>query len=199
MEPVADKKPRKKAIPTFLVYEEMDGKPIYRKGYKEVLAKKKTFEEIMGSSVLQALIISFVANYLRQHLPKHLVPVTGEVGLHLSKGSNLANDIAVYDKKEIINPLSTNYFNIPAKLVIEVDIRAEAEHFTTEKDYVYGKTTKMLSFGVPRVVWITTESRKLMVAEPGKDWIVADWNREVELMEGVRLNLEELLKAEGLL
>jgi hypothetical protein len=27
------------------------------KGYKEVLAKTKTFEEVMGSRVLQALII----------------------------------------------------------------------------------------------------------------------------------------------
>jgi hypothetical protein len=39
----------------------------------------------------------------------------------------------------------------------------------------------------------------LLVAEPGKDWIVADWNREVELMEGLRMNLEQLLKAEGVL
>jgi hypothetical protein len=37
------------------------------------------------------------------------------------------------------------------------------------------------------------------LAEPGKDWIVADWSREVELMEGLRLNLEALLKEEGVL
>lgn len=196
---VAEKKPRKKAIPAFLIYEEMDGKPIYRKGYKEVLAKKKTVEEIMGSSVLQALIISEVAAFLKQRLPKHYAVVVGEAGLHLNKGNNLATDIAIYAKKDILNPLSENYFNIPAKLVIEVDIRAEVEHLVTQNDYVYQKTTKLLDFGIPRVIWITTPSRKLMVAGPGKDWIVADWNREVELMEGVRLNLEELLKAEGVL
>jgi hypothetical protein len=64
MEPVVEKKPRRKAVPAFLVYEEMDGKPIYRKGYKEVLAKKKSFEEIMGSSVLQTVIINALLRFL---------------------------------------------------------------------------------------------------------------------------------------
>ncbi|HEX8528983.1 MAG TPA: Uma2 family endonuclease [Cytophagales bacterium] len=199
MGPIAEKKPRKKAVPAFLIYEEMDGKPIYRKGYKEVLAKKKTLEEIMGSSVLQALIISEVAIFLRQHLPKQYAVVVGEAGLHLNKGNNLATDIAIYARKDILNTLSENYFNVPAKLVIEVDIRAEIEHMVTQNDYVYQKTTKLLSFGIPKVIWITTPSRKLMVAEPGKDWIVADWHREVELMEGLRLSLEQLLKDEGVL
>ena len=131
MEPVVEKKPRRKAIPAFLVYEEMDGKPIYRKGYKEVLAKKKSFEEIMGSSVLQALIISEVAAFLKQRLPKYYAVVVGEAGLHLNKGNNLATDIAIYAKKDILNQLSENYFNIPAKLVVEVDIRAEVEHLVT--------------------------------------------------------------------
>lgn len=199
MGPVVEKKPRKKVIPAFLVYEEMDGKPIYRKGYKEVLAKKKSFEEIMGSSVLQTVIINALLRFLYRNLPDHYIIGTNEAGLHLAKGNNLSNDIAIYDKKDIPNQFSNHYYNIPARLVIEVDIKAEVENFASEKDYVYEKTAKMLAFGIPKVLWITTQSRKLMVAEPGKDWIVADWSREVALMEGLRLNLEELLKAEGLL
>jgi hypothetical protein len=199
MGPVVEKKPRRKAIPAFLVYEEMDGKPIYRKGYKEVLAKKKSFEEIMGSSVLQTVIINAVLRFLYRNLPDRYVIGTNEAGLHLAKGDNLSNDIAVYDKKDIPNQFSKNYFDIIAKFVIEVDIKAEAESFTTENDYVYIKTTKLLAFGVSKVIWITTDSRKLLVAEPGKNWIVADWNYEVELIEGLRLNLEALLRAEGLL
>lgn len=196
---VVEKKQRKKAIPAFLVYEEMDSKLIYRKGYKDVLAKKKTFEEIMRSSVLQALIISAFAGYLKLNLSRQYAVVSGEAGLHLAKGNNLANDMAVYDKKDIVNPLSKNYFDFAAKLVIEVDIKAEVENFASENDHIFEKTTKMLAFGIPKVLWITTQSRKLMVAEPGKDWTVADWNREVELMQGIRMNLEGLLKEEGVL
>ncbi len=197
MGPVVEKKPRKKVIPASLVYEEMDGQPIYRKGYQAVLAGKETLEGIVGRSVFQTIVTSAVVGLLMRYLPEHFV--VGEAGVHLSPGNDLVNNLAVYNKKDVRDPLSTGYFDIPPKLVIELDSKVDAEHFTTEADYMHLKMAKLLAFGVPRVIWITTQSRKLMIAEPGKDWIVADWNREVALLEGLRLNLEELLKAEGLL
>lgn len=42
---------RAKAIPESLIYEVIDGKPFYYEGYKDVLANKKTSEEIMGVSL----------------------------------------------------------------------------------------------------------------------------------------------------
>jgi hypothetical protein len=66
-----------------------------------------------------------------------------------------------------------------------VDIKVETGNFATEKDYIFETTTKILNSGFPMVIWITTQSRKLMRAEPGKDRIVADWIREVELLEGL--------------
>ena len=39
-----------KDIPKNLIYEIMDGKPVYYAGFREVLSKQKTIEEIMGSS-----------------------------------------------------------------------------------------------------------------------------------------------------
>ena len=175
MEPVTEKQPRGRAIPASLVYEEMDGQPIYRKGYQAVLAKKETLEGIIGRSVFQTIVTSAVVGLLMRHLPEHFV--VGEAGIHLSPGNNLVNNIAVYDKKDVRDPLSTGYFDIPAKLVIELDIKADTEDFTTQADYMHVKMATLLAFGVPRVIWITTDSRKLMVAELGKDWIVADWNR----------------------
>jgi hypothetical protein len=57
---IATKSPRKvlpripaKKIPLALIYEIIDGKPIYYKGYREVIAGTKTIEEIMGASTLQ--------------------------------------------------------------------------------------------------------------------------------------------------
>ncbi|MDZ7898360.1 MAG: hypothetical protein U5N85_10110 [Arcicella sp.] len=47
-------------IPEALVYETLDGKPFYYKGYKEVLSQKKTLEEIMGCSTLQAELVSYI-------------------------------------------------------------------------------------------------------------------------------------------
>ncbi len=51
-------------IPDALVYEEMDGKPIYYRGYRDVLAKQKKPEEIMGCSDVQGVIISKVLRFL---------------------------------------------------------------------------------------------------------------------------------------
>lgn len=48
---VQTRKP-KQAVPEYLIYEIMDGKPIHYKGYREVLAGTKTVGEIMGSSSL---------------------------------------------------------------------------------------------------------------------------------------------------
>ncbi|WP_338873112.1 hypothetical protein WBJ53_29705 [Spirosoma sp. SC4-14] len=51
-------------IPSYLIYETLNGRPLYRKGYKDVLAKRKTPGEIIGCSDLQAIIVSALHAYL---------------------------------------------------------------------------------------------------------------------------------------
>ena len=63
----------------------------------------------------------------------------------------------------------------------------------TPSDYHYKKTDDLLSFGVQRVVWIITETRKIMIAEAGKNWIVAPWSQTIELLLGHEPNLEVFL------
>ena len=36
-------------VPDYMIYEIMDGKPIYYRGYNDVLRKLKTLEEVMAS------------------------------------------------------------------------------------------------------------------------------------------------------
>nr|WP_290928168.1 hypothetical protein [Haliscomenobacter sp.] len=62
----------------------MDGQPIYYKGYQEVLTETKTLEEIIGSSSLQAYIITYLLQILFKHLDeKQYIIFTNEAGLHL--------------------------------------------------------------------------------------------------------------------
>ena len=49
-----------KKIPTVLIKEILDGLPIYYKGYKEVLSAEKTLDDIMGTSTLQFLLVSYL-------------------------------------------------------------------------------------------------------------------------------------------
>ena len=44
-------------IPAYLIAEQLDDYIFYYKGYKEVMRGEKTLEDIMGSSVLQFMIL----------------------------------------------------------------------------------------------------------------------------------------------
>ena len=60
---VAEKKPRRattRSIPPALIYERWKGKPIYYKGYRDVLAGTKTLEEVMSCSDLQGALVALL-------------------------------------------------------------------------------------------------------------------------------------------
>ncbi len=62
-------KPKRK-IPDYLVYEVMDSKPIYYRGYQSVMSKTKTLEQIMGCSSLQAELISYLLSVIYQFVDR---------------------------------------------------------------------------------------------------------------------------------
>ncbi len=160
--PATEEKP----IPKALIYEEMDGKPIYYKGYQKVLSGEVTIESIIGSSELQTYIVSTVLRFLYRNLPADQFFIgTNEPGLHLSLSSNLSNDILIYRKADLsISRSSIYYFSKPPLVAIEVDVKATPENFASELDYFNQKTGKLLEFGVQKVLWITTASRRITVA-----------------------------------
>ena len=47
---------RTRKVPDYLIWEVLDGQPLYRRGYKDVMRKTKTLEDIMGTSSYQSLI-----------------------------------------------------------------------------------------------------------------------------------------------
>lgn len=191
-------KRRKRIVSERLVREEWDGKRFYYQGYKAILTKKKSPEEIMGSSVLQSLLVSLIMFYLREHLNRSAYWVVGgESGLHLAKRKNMANDIAVYRKTDVPDLFSENYFNVPPILVGEVDIKIELPEGTNEMDFIIDKTQQLLDFGVETVFWVTTKMKKVVVAYENQPWQIVNWTDDILLMDGQVLNIEKLLQDEG--
>ena len=196
----ATKPASKRKIPAYLIKEEMDGVPYYHKGFREVLAKKKTIEEIMGSSVLQVIILDAIKRYLYGVVSKDYIIASNEAGLHLRKNDNVANDIAIYRKEDIKNFFSKKYFDVPPRLVIEVDIDVEADvEKAQELQYVLNKTNKLLAFGVEKAIWMFSEDRKTIIAGTQPDWVITNWNADIALMNGIVLNLENSLKENSIL
>lgn len=186
-------------IPKALIYEMIDGKPIYYKGYKKVLDEELKIQEVMGCSSLQAMIFSIVMRFLNRNIDFKEYVVTGnEAGLHLAKNQNLSSDIVIYEKSALkSHPINKKYFDFPPKIVIEIDVQAETEEFEafeSDIDYIYTKTKKLLDFGVEKVVWIFTESKQLTVATREKPWLTYDWENEIVLFEDYTFNLANLVE-----
>jgi hypothetical protein len=187
-----------KKIPASLIYEIIDGKPIYYKGYEEVVNGTKTIEEVIGSSNLQSTIIEYLLMVLFKSidLTKYRV-LTNETGLHLSKKNNLSGDIVIYDKSVLpVRSADKHYISVPPKIQIEVDIDAYLGAFGTPDGYIYTKTDKLLQFGVEKVIWLTSESRKVLVATKDENWSIIDWNKDIEIVNGISFNIGKYLKDE---
>ncbi|MGA0555517.1 Uma2 family endonuclease [Larkinella sp. VNQ87] len=185
-----------RSIPESLIYETLNGRPLYRKGYKEVLANLKTPEEILGSSDLQAILVSVIHGYLFNQINrKRYLLATNEAGLHIATGNNLSNDIDIFDKEKIA--IKGRYFDIPPKVVIEVDVKVDLAEFPArELDYFYEKTDRMLDFGIGKVIWITTRSRKIFTASRSTPWLTQNWDTDVPVLDDCVLNLARLLAEE---
>lgn len=194
---VQARKPKAK-VPEYLIYEIMDGKPIHYKGYLEVLAGTKTFSEIMGSSTLQSLIVTHLIILLGKQLDENQFTIlSSEAGLHLDKRNNLAGDILIFDSATLpIEAIDEFYAQVPPKVVIEVDITADPTDVTSDT-YIFRKTEKLLKFGVEKVIWITTQAKKVTVATPNEDWQVKDWHKDVEILNGISFNIGQYLTQKG--
>ncbi len=189
---------RKKTIPDVLIYEMADGKPIYYNGYQEVMRGKKYAEEIMGSSFLQSLIISRLIRLLLTCLPEVYKVLTNELGLQFSKKHWRAADIAIYHKEQLRNiPLQNKYLAVSPKIVFEIDTKADIEQFTTPLDYYYAKTDELLAFGVEKVIWIFTGAKKIMLAEPKKDWVVTNWDHDIHVIDDISVNISQIIVEQG--
>lgn len=192
-------KPEVRVIPAYLAYEEMNGEAIPYQGYREVLAGNKKIEDVMGSSSLQAALVFAISGFLYININrKKYLASTNESGLHLGRGNNLANDIAIFERKDI--RLDDKYFKIAPKVVIEVDIKVDLSEtsWTNQTAYILEKSQKMLDFGVERVIWISTHDRQIFIHSTDQDWHFTDFDQDIPVLDDCVLNLALLLADEGI-
>ena len=189
--------PRK--VPEYLVKEVLDGIPIYYKGYKAVLRKEKDLESIMGASGLQSFILRYFSYLLIRQLDENQYYIfTGETGMHLDLKNNLSGDVMVYEHDKLpMSKINTHYLTVPPKIDIEIDVNIDTTDFT-EQTYIYRKTDRLLSWGVEKVIWILSASKKVIIAESGKDWLLVDWSKDIEIIDGIKFNVSQYLEKSGI-
>jgi Uma2 family endonuclease len=187
-------------IPKILVYEEFDGHPIYRKGYKDFMLGLKTIEEInMGTSTLQYFILGCMLKFLNRNLPEDYFAGASELGLHLSNKTNFAADIAIYREGQLkVGFHSVKYEETPPNVIIEVDIKIdESEYFQNEEEYFHKKTEKLLQWGVEKVIWVFSSSRRVLIADNLQKWEFNSWNLPFNVIDDIEMNVWELMLKNG--
>ncbi|MDQ7028374.1 MAG: Uma2 family endonuclease [Ardenticatenia bacterium] len=186
-------------VPDALVYEMRGGEPIYYRAYDAVMRGERSLEEVMGSGKLQWWIIQTVLRFLFQHveMTKYTV-ATNEVGFRVGPGSWRSLDVAIFERDAVLaEGLDNEYVSTPPLVVIEVDTKADLRAFEGDAElYMREKTEDLLGAGVKRVIWYTTRDRRVLVAEVGQRWYLTTWDDEVEVLEGLPLNLAQLLAEE---
>lgn len=186
-------------IPAYLIKETIDGIPYYRKGYRSVLRGEQSLEDIMGCSGLQFVILQYFLRLIVRHDPEERYYIgNNEAGLHLERGNNMANDLALYDKQKLTaDKISKKYVDVAPDIVIEVDTDFEVEDIGT-MDAIFLKTQRLLDFGTQKVIWVFTSSRKVLIARPGQNWLTSDWNEDIELLENATFNIGAYLEKKGI-
>ncbi|MBO0937658.1 Uma2 family endonuclease [Fibrella sp. HMF5335] len=185
------------AIPAQLVREVLNGRPLYYKGYREVLAGRVKPEDIMGSSDLQSFIVMAIAATIWNRIDRKKYKVaSSEAGLHINLRNNFSADIAIFDKATL-PALKGKYFDVPPKVMVEVDIRIDWDGgAANDVNYILEKSQALFDFGVERVLWVLTASRKVVIMEAGKDSIITNWSNDVPVLDDCVLNIKNLLDEE---
>lgn len=185
-------------VPDVLIRDIISGEPFYYKGYQDVINKTKQIQDIMPSSGLQSLIIEAILELFFTKVDKKKYRVfTNESGSHLGKNNNMGLDIAIYEK-EVLTPdkINKHYVNVPPKVVVEVDVKIDTNNHT-ELEFITKKTNQLLEHGTAKVIWILSETQKVIVAVLNKDWLMISWKKDIELIDGHVFNIAGYLEKEG--
>lgn len=184
-------------IPDVLIYEMDEGQPIYYRGYRQVLNKTKTIENIMGSSALQSLLTMLITDFLGKNLSNNYIRLAAELGFKFKKKSWRSLDIAIFDLNKVADKsifFKNKYIEIAPEIVIEIDTKAHLEDLPDPTSYFTRKTDQLLQNGVEKVIWIFTSNRKFLLAENNAPWTMDNWSENISIMDNMEmLNVEKLL------
>lgn len=182
-------------IPNSLIYEMVDGKPIYYKGYKEYLKGKLQIEDVMGSSLLQSAIITGLLVLLYPVYGNKYHLLSNELGILFKKNSWRSADLVIIEKEKLGEKILQNkYLDIAPKIVVEIDTKADLSEIEDTFGYYHKKTKQLLSFGIEKVIWIYTDLQSVLIADKD-DWQIIDWNKGFFILDDLEVNISKIVES----
>gem|GEM_PF-3585582 len=163
-------------IPCDFIYDIIDGKPYCRKSSPRVFSLA-----IIRSHLLKILFegLAEESNLLIASTPS----------LFMNDRNLVTGDIMVFESCKLT--IDENYVQIPPKIIIELDIKVELGDMQQE-EYVFLKATKLVNFGVEKVLWFFAESERVIVVD-SKSWISQEWDGDVNILPGISCNIGQYM------
>ena len=142
----------------------------------------------MPTAFAHGYIESYLTTVLRSKLATEHWIASGEVGLLLSRSPLTIRgaDIVVVSKDRL-KGVPKGAMEVPPDLVIEIVSPSDSLPYILEKMEDYRR------WGVKRQVWVFPENREVVVVAEGGLKAFGE-EEEVELLEGVKFRLKDLLK-----
>ena len=105
-------------------------------------------------------------------------------------------DIAIFEEEKMpLRAADKHHASVAPKIQVEVD--ADTENFESPDSYIYIKTDKLLAFGVEKVIWVMSDSKKILIATQDRNWEVINWHKDIEIMDGIMFNIGQYLLEGG--
>ena len=142
----------------------------------------------MPTGFAHGYIESYLTTVLRSKLTTKYWIASGEVGLLLSRSPlTLRGADVVAVKKDRLKGVLKGALDVPPDLVVEIVSPSDSLPYILEKMEDYRR------WGVKSQVWVFPEDREVMVIDDRGVKVFGE-DEEVELLEGVKFKLKDLLK-----
>ena len=76
---------------------------------------------------------------------------------------------------------------------IEIDNKADLDSFGDAINYYDEKTNQLFEFGMKKVIWILTDSKKIKILTPTERPATLEWNTDIRIIENISINIQELI------
>ena len=177
-----------------LIYEIIDGKPIFYSKAHTVMQELLLVDELKFSESSQPGILSAISQFLWDHLPEADFQIfTNGVGYEPDHNNHLELDIAVCPRSLMKGQNISKALTTPPDLVVLKDSVAGIDDPSRLLGYFHEKIKKIMDYGTTRLIWINTISQTITIAEQDTYWRTVDWEEEVDWIENLRLSLEDIL------
>ena len=114
---------RERLLTQLICEADASGKPIYYKGFHEVLNGTVEPTAIVGASALQSYLVNVLLEFLYTHPSrKKFVYLSSEIGVQIAHKKWRSCDIAIYHRERLKDFAYTNkYIALAPDYVIEID------------------------------------------------------------------------------